>query len=68
MRTSLPTAKVADVAFLGLLASVGVAAVATVVCLVGARHLLRPCFLILCTTIAVLWAFCLLLPSPERER
>jgi hypothetical protein len=68
MRTSLPTGQVADAAFLGLLASVGVAAVATVVCLVGARHLLQPCFFILCTTIAALWAFCLLLPSPERER
>ena len=68
MRRSLPTGKVADVAVLGLLASVNVAAVATVVCLVGARHLLQPCFLILYATIAALWAFCLLLPSPERKR
>ena len=66
MRTSLPTGQVADAAFFGLLASVGIAAVATVVCLVGARHLLQPCFLILCATIAALWAYCLLLPSPDR--
>lgn len=67
MRTPRPDGKVADIAFLGLLASVGIAAVATVVCLVGARHLLQPCFLIFCATFAALWAFCLLLPLPEQR-
>lgn len=65
-RTSPPTGKVADVAFPGPLAPVGVAAVAAVGCLAGTRHLLRPRSSILGTTSATLRAFCLP-PSPERD-